>query len=518
MPTNRYYVYLRKSSESEERQELSIPAQREELQALVQRRGLQVLGAPLEESMSAKRPGRPLFSQMLDGIENGRADGIICWKLDRLARNPKDGGNLMWSLGQGAIKAIVTPERTYTGTGDDKLLMSIIFGMATKYSDDLSDNVKRGQREALRQGRWPHSPKLGYVRDPETKELLPDPDRFEVVQQLWRHVLRGTPPLDVLALARTTWGLTTPERGRHGGHLLSKSRFYKLLHDPFYMGVMSHGGETAAGTHKPMVTREEFAKVQLLLSTKHQSPIATPERLSFTYRGLIRCGSCGAMVTAKNTVNRYGKRYVHYYCCRKERRYQYCPEGAIEERTLEAQAADFLETLRLPPSWERYALKNAAGLLETAENTKERLDQSRRQRTAELDQHLDRLRDLCVRGVISEGDYARDSQRLSQERAALQVESASGAEPPSDVELFIERFSFATEAKNAFLNASPVDRRALLSEVTWNLSLRDKTVLYEAKKPYSLYGSWWDFSSRSSWWNHVRTILLDTPDDVRKRT
>ena len=190
-------MYVRRSQESDERQVASIPAQKNELQRVAERQDLQVVGDPLEESMSAKRPGRPIFNEMVRRIEQGQANAVLCWHVDRLARNPVDGGQLVWLLGEGIIKRVVTPQATYTPSSDDKLIMLFNVGMATKYVDDLSLNVKRGNREALEGGRWPNRAPLGYLRDPRTKQLVPDPKRFELVREMWRLRLMGVSVPDV---------------------------------------------------------------------------------------------------------------------------------------------------------------------------------------------------------------------------------------------------------------------------------------------------------------------------------
>ena len=229
------------------------------------------MGDPLEESKSAKRPGRPQFSAMMSAIAAGEADGIVCWHLDRLARNPLDGGQIMWALSQGVIKEIVTPGATYTGAGDHRLLMSIIFGMATKYSDDLGANVRRGQRESLKQGRWPSQPKVGYIRDPETGETVPDPERFAIVQELWRMRLKGAAIGDLVAHARDVRSLRLRRRGRVGGRPMSMSHMYRLFHDSFYAGLMVFGDQAEPGNHKPMVSWSEFERVQAMF----QDPAGT---------------------------------------------------------------------------------------------------------------------------------------------------------------------------------------------------------------------------------------------------
>ena len=89
MPT--YFIYSRKSSEAEDRQILSIDSQVSELKRFANPKGIKILEV-LTEAKSAKAPGRPIFNSMMQRLYHGEADGILCWKLDRLARNPVDGG------------------------------------------------------------------------------------------------------------------------------------------------------------------------------------------------------------------------------------------------------------------------------------------------------------------------------------------------------------------------------------------------------------------------------------------
>jgi DNA invertase Pin-like site-specific DNA recombinase len=97
-PNLKYFIYCRKSTEDEDRQVLSLSSQIDELKKLAKRLNLKIVGEPLFESMSAKAPGRKVFNDVLDRIEKGEARGIICWKMDRLARNPVDAGRISWML------------------------------------------------------------------------------------------------------------------------------------------------------------------------------------------------------------------------------------------------------------------------------------------------------------------------------------------------------------------------------------------------------------------------------------
>jgi DNA invertase Pin-like site-specific DNA recombinase len=102
---------------------------------------------------------------MIERIFKGEAQGVLCWKLDRLARNPIDGGQISWLLQQGNIKHIQTHERGYF-PDDNVLLMSFEFGMANQFIRDLSVNTERGLRQKAERGWYPTFATLGYMHNP----------------------------------------------------------------------------------------------------------------------------------------------------------------------------------------------------------------------------------------------------------------------------------------------------------------------------------------------------------------
>lgn len=161
-----YVIYARKSTESEDRQTLSIQSQIIEMQEIAKHENLDIVKI-FQESKSAKAPGRPVFSEMLEFIKKGKADGILCWKIDRLARNPVDEGLIKWMLQNNTIQQIKTFERDYN-PDDNVVIASIEFSMANQYIRDLSRNVKRGLAEKVRRGEYPGSPPLGYASNPKT--------------------------------------------------------------------------------------------------------------------------------------------------------------------------------------------------------------------------------------------------------------------------------------------------------------------------------------------------------------
>jgi site-specific DNA recombinase len=110
----KYFIYCRKSSEAEDRQVLRLDSQKKELRELATRLNLEIADVTFRESKSAKEPdNRPLFTQMIGRIRRGEARGILCWKLDRLARNPDEAGKIMGMLQREEIQHIKTHEKDY---------------------------------------------------------------------------------------------------------------------------------------------------------------------------------------------------------------------------------------------------------------------------------------------------------------------------------------------------------------------------------------------------------------------
>ena len=101
----KYFLYCRKSTDVEDKQVLSVESQLSELRALAKHENLSISDEFIEKR-SAKMPGRPIFNDMLRRIQTGEAQGIICWKVDRLARNPVDDGQVNWMLQRGIIQHI----------------------------------------------------------------------------------------------------------------------------------------------------------------------------------------------------------------------------------------------------------------------------------------------------------------------------------------------------------------------------------------------------------------------------
>src|SRR3989339_2077108 len=152
----KYIAYCRKSTDEKDKQVLSIDQQIAELKEFATREHLEVIEF-VTEAKTAKIPGREQFAQVLKRIEKGEAQGIVSWHPDRLARNSIDGGKIIYLLDTGKLLDLKFPSHWFENTPQGKFMLSIAFGQSKYYIDNLSENVKRGLRQKLRNGVWPHN-------------------------------------------------------------------------------------------------------------------------------------------------------------------------------------------------------------------------------------------------------------------------------------------------------------------------------------------------------------------------
>src|SRR3989338_5405247 len=180
----KYFIYSRKSSESEDRQVQSIDDQINRLKKIASDLNLDIKKTYIEAKSAKKPNNRPIFDEMMERIERGDANGILCWQINRLSRNPIDSGRISWLLQRGVLKSIQTIDRQYLPE-DNVLLFSVESGMANQFIIDLRKNTMRGMESKLQKGWQPALARLGYLNDQLNKTIVKDPERFDQIRQMW---------------------------------------------------------------------------------------------------------------------------------------------------------------------------------------------------------------------------------------------------------------------------------------------------------------------------------------------
>ncbi len=483
----RYIIYARKSSESEDKQMASIDSQVAELQKLAAELNLNVVEI-LTESKSAKAPGRPVFNQLMNSIRTAKADGIICWKLNRLARNPVDGGEVSWLLQQEVLKHVQTFGRGYHSS-DNVIMMAVELGMANQFIRDLSVDTKRGLRAKAERGWYPTYSTLGYMYNPfkhkGEKEIIEDPERFHLVRKIFDLMLTGayTPP-KILEIATRDWGLRTK-----AGKKVARSTIYRILNDPFYYGRFEYpkgSGNWYTGQHTPMISESEYFKVQTLLGNR---PPTCPKTHDFAFRGPIVCGECGALVTAevkiKNQKNGIRRSYTYYHCTK--RKDPNCTQKSVEEKVLGAQIADVLSSIEIPPEFHQWAMGVLREQNEQESLSRKVIISSQKRSYDAVCSKLENLIDLRASGEITAEEFTRRRNSLQAEKINLETVINDVHQRVDDwLDTAEKYFSFAEQARDTFEKGDLATRKGILASLGSNLTLKDRKLSVCLPKPLEL--------------------------------
>ena len=519
----KYFIYARKSSESEDRQAASIEDQLKELKSFNGKLKLPLAGV-YSESRSAKVPGRSEFNKMIEEILIGEVKGIICWKLNRLARNAKDGGTIIWLVNESGLE-IVTPNKTYTKA--DQFMLYIEFGMANQFVNDLSVDVKRGLKSKAEKGWLPSGAKPGYMNDKfaekGNKTTPIDPVKFPLIKQSWTLMLTGAYTVgQILEKLNKEWGYRTLIRKRVGGKPMHRSQIYKMFTDPYYYGEFEYpvgSGKFYKGKHQPMITREEFDQVQMLLGRPSRP---RPHNRQFSFTGIISCGECGSMITAEekwqvicpickikfasknkiacpkcNTKIEEMKspkllHYIYYHCTKQKNKE--CTQLSVREEKLEKQIEEILSKIKISERFKHWAIKNLNELNDQEVDTRNAAVKSTQEAYNDVVKRIDNLVKLKISPQNSDGSFLSDEEFKEQKTALMkEKESLSKKIGMTDnridkwVELSEKTFNFAIHAKYWFDKGDLMTKKEIFQSLGSNIKLDGGTLRLTLEKPFEIF-------------------------------
>ncbi len=409
----KYIIYVRKSTDVEDKQVLSVEAQIVELRKYAADSNLQIVDTVIEKK-SAKVPGRKKFNQIMTDIEHGKANGILSWHPDRLARNSVDGGHIIYLLDQSLLVALKFPTFWFENTSQGKFMLSMAFSQSKYYVDNLSENTKRGLRQKVRRGEFPSKAPVGYINDVRHKSIVVDKRLAPLIVQAFEMYALGNKSMQAIAYFLYDKGGMTK-----GKKSLSKDQIKKILTNPFYYGHFRYGGEVHEGKHPAIISKQLYDRVQAALSRRcyPQKSATAPQ----AFCGLLRCGACNMSITAEKKVKRQKNGNVHeyvYYRCSRKSKTMRCIEPTVTEPDLQTQLVDILQGYALPKSW-------ANALTTMLEEDEKKAEQSSGLFIADAQSKIDGLQSKLQRLLDSYLDQDIDQATYRAKQAELMSDKKS---------------------------------------------------------------------------------------------
>ena len=445
------YIRLSKEDESEGPSQ-SVQNQESLLREFVQQHRLIVYDTYIDDGWSGTSFDRPAFQRMITDIEEKKVNMVITKDLSRLGRDYILTGHYMERyFPEHRVRYISLLDGIDTGvdsTANDITPFRAI--MNDMYAKDISKKIKSVKRDKQRKGQFiGGKPVYGYKMHPtEKNKIVIDEEVAPIVRRIFALALSGMSCRNIASLLNqegvptpaTYAGLPVARPGPYTG-LWSSERISDMLQNETYIGNMVQGRSVkisykskkclkqdpanwvvVEGTHDPLVDRETFQKVRMLVNSRRHTRSRTYD---FLLKGLIFCHECGYPMAVINRKNARGED-VLYFVCRTYQRFTkagVCSCHSIKEKTVtDAVIAKVREVCQ--------AYLNPDELLPVAQ---EAVENARKQSSLEtelqtlqskidsLTVNLDRMYTDRLSGLLPEADFQRIFGRIKLEREQLEA-------------------------------------------------------------------------------------------------
>jgi site-specific DNA recombinase len=473
-------IYARVSSSAQEESGYSLPAQEKLLKEYCIGKGLKVEKVfSVSESASGQKQ-RQVFGEMLDILKHKGVKIIVCEKVDRLTRNLRDAVKINEWINEDAEREVHFAKENWVLNRDsksnEKFIWNIRVSVSQYYTDNLSEEVKKGQKEKIAQGWIPTKAPLGYktVGEKGHKTHVLNEEKSLLVKKMFELYATGDYSLLKLNTLMYEMGLRTAL-----GNRLVKSRMATILGDPFYYGMIRWNGVITKGNQEPLISKELFDLVQRTLRSKN-----TPKyrKHFFTFKSLIVCDKCGGRITWETH-----KGLVYGHC---NYRYKDCTEKTwYKEHQIESQLVSILSEMKVRQSglfeWIKKALRERH---KDAINLHSSSLKDSATRVEQIQKRIDRLYDEKLDQKITPDFYDRKLREYQEEKEAILASAERHSHSDMKYHEFNEDlFQLAQRSKDIYVSMNDTDqKRALLRLIFKDIRLFEGKIVCEYTQAFKL--------------------------------
>jgi len=514
------YVWTRVSSR-EQQEGYSLRAQQDIIQKYLSENNLVVVRTFVIQESARQSEERKKFKEMFGQLKADKKCFIlVVHKTDRLARDIRDSSAIKdWLESDERNQLHTVHERMIISKNSPsyhKFIFNINSTLANLYTDNLSEEVKKGMLAKARSGEYPGRVPRGYKNvqstDNKRSKRWIEVDEVEApyIKKIFELYCTGMHSLDDLSRKLFEDGMKTRDRYKgekvfEGGKKLSKETIRKMLMDMFYTGNYFWKSQLYKGVHTPLITQTIFDKAQEMLN--HRTNGSRGKKRDFLFKGLIRCGECGRMVCAEFQK----PTYTNYRCTLHKKnesdpnctQRHYTPEWFIEEQIVKAfggftMPGEMLESLKM----------ELIGKHKEEIKYHEQIAARSKTEINNLQTKLYRLNDMRINKEMDAEEYQKHKEKLKAE--IMSQEDVVRTHTSFDKEKFVQavqNLDIAKNPKTLWFRFNTEEKHKLMNYLFSNLLLRDRILLIQWKNPFDLLLKYKEDQNSSEILNEARTFF-----------
>lgn len=406
-------VYARFSSHRQGEQ--SIEGQVAEAERYAAEHGLTIIHVYADRAQTGRNDNREQFQLMLSDAANKKFDALIVWKTDRIGRNKEEIALNKYHLKKNGVKIYYVAEMI-PDTPEGIILEAVIEGMAAYYSEQLSQNIKRGQRaSAVKAQSTGGNRPLGYLTGPDKKFII-DPESAPTVKLVFDLYAQGQ------TIAQIVRELNARGHRTLKGKPFTHNSLRTMLKNEKYIGIYTYKDEVRLeNAIPPIVDTATFYKVQEMLKYNQRAAAHKNAKVEYLLTEKLFCGKCGAMMVGVSGTSKTGLRH-HYYYCHNQRK-KLCTKKPVRQIWIENLVLEYMINLLKDDDLIEFIAGNTYKYY-LEQNTDTSYTESLRQALEDIEKSISNLVRAIEQGIFNEATKNRMDELEEQKE---EIKSALAA-------------------------------------------------------------------------------------------
>ncbi len=465
-------IYLRVSTAEQARrggeaEGYSLPIQREKARGMAQQKAALVVEEFLDPGKTGTNMNRAGLQALLTFVQEHHPTYVIVYKLDRLARKLLHQLMIRGIIKEAGSELISCSEHVDDVTPSGAFSLNVMGAVDELYSANLTNELKNKLIGKIKAGGTVGRAPIGYLntitRDNgfEVRGVAIDPERAPLMQWAFETYATGEWSLTSLTAALQAKGLTTVPSQSYAEKPIPRSTLARLLHNPYYTGVLLWKGAIYPGNHQPLVSQETFDTVQKILETHNQ--VGEKQRVHLHYlKSSVRCGTCGSSLCITKATNRHGSQYLYFFCLGNYRGYTDCTQGAIPVELVEAHIEEKWRHVAFSATYADAIQEMVMEELSTNRTRQERDKARALKRRIQLNEQRIKLLNAHYLDAIPLVLLKEEQDRITREITETEGQLAAAEIGIDRVENTLRRcLTFLTNCYQTYIMAPPHVRRQL---------------------------------------------------------
>ena len=469
-------LYARVSSNRQEKEGFSIPAQIKYLRDYAIKNGIEIT-REFVEAETAKKAGRAEFNKMVEYLQEHEDERIILVeKVDRLYRNLPDYGTIDNIKGLEVHFVKENEILSENSRSSIKFMIGIRVLMAKQYVDNLAEESAKGLNERIEQG-YALYPPLGYKygNDGTHKHaIIKDPERAEYAIRAFNLFVYEN--LSATAINNILYeeGLRNPD-----GNKYAISTIQRMFRNVMYVGDYMYQGKLYPnGRHEPLISRELFQLAQQKLNNANNT--TRQHDIEFPYIGLFKCGVCGCSYTAERKVKPSGKEYIYYHCTGKGKIKTCRKASYINETKIDKFIAEILKDLEnIPQSLIGEIKESLQEIHELKNNYSNTTQESIYKRLREIDTMIQNGYKRMLKSINENENALWNNTYAQLQEEKVQLMDKLACINKADDEFYKQSdliLKFCKNASKIFMKATPSEKRTICEIIGSNFTANAKKI------------------------------------------